>query len=317
MPRFLELDEAKKSPDWNIVFGGGVNAGDAAPILEESPFQSAYGLWLLKTKKVARPPQTEAMKHGNVTEPLIMEWYKAHKGLDGQGQVWAVYDDAEFIRGLGDFWNAEKRHGAEFKAPTRDDSSDHRKAKEGDVPFHYLLQCWHLMEVYDAATWDFVSWRSPEDAVVIPVERNTDFWLTEMVPRYQEFWRRVQEDSWPKPEGTAMEGSGEWAEAARRVLDGKAMKSEADGWVRRSEAVLRRMAVAKTTIGGGIRATWTTYKPRWEVKISAESEAAMQRILKAVEPLEGRAGVGKISTTSFPPNLVLRISEQAEKENQS
>ncbi len=147
---------------------------------------------------------------------------------------------------------------------------------------------------------------------MIPVERNTDFWLTQMLPAYMEFWRRVQEDSWPKPEGTEMQGSREWLDAARGFLGGKALTDEGTNTKKRAEAALRRMATAKTTIGGGVRATWTAYKPRWEVKISADSEEARQRILKAVEPLEGRAGVGKISTTTYPPNLVLRISEQSE-----
>ena len=210
MGRLLLLDDAKKNPDWQLVFGGGVNAGDAAAVLEESPFGGAYHLWLLKTKKIPRPEQTDAMKHGNTTEPLILDWYKTYKGMEGRGQVWAVYEDAEWVRGLGDFWNAEARHGAEFKAPTRDDSGDHLLAKQGQVPYHYWLQCVHLMEVYDSLSWDFVSWRSPEDAVVIPVKRDTDFWLTEMLPRYMEFWRRVSEDNWPKPEGNAIEESEEW-----------------------------------------------------------------------------------------------------------
>jgi hypothetical protein len=252
------------------------------------------------------------MEHGNTTEPLIFEWYKNEKKIEGISQAWALYDDADYIQAKCDFWNAQMRHGAEFKAPVNADTS-HRQAKEGQIPFHYYLQCLHEIEVCDAQSWDYVSWRLDEngkpDGVIIPVERNTEFWLTEMVPRYQEFYRRVSENAWPKPEGQVIETSEEWAKAARLFIDGKVMESDSKERKKRGEAALRRMATAKTTTGAGIRASWVAYKPRWEIKISADSEKAMQAILNAVSPLEGKQGVGKISSTAWPPNLVLRVAE--------
>jgi YqaJ-like viral recombinase domain len=312
MPRFLDLDEAKQNPDWQIVFGGGVNAGDAAAILWESKFEGAYGLWLLKTKRKPRPEQTDAMKHGNVTEPLIFEWYKRYKGMNGRSQVWAVHEEAEWVRGLGDFWNVEQRHGAEFKAPTKDDSEDHLIAKSGKVPFGYLLQCYHLCEVYDAATWDFVSWRSESDNAVIPVERNSEFFWSEMYPRYEEFWARVQANEWPEPTGTEQQEGEEWRMWAQRHLTGKAMEREAKEYLARADAGLKRLASAKVTKGAGIRATWSVYKPRWEVVVSADTADAQTKIVAAVKPLEGKAGVKRISTRSYPQNLVLKVSEESD-----
>lgn len=313
MPRFLDLDEAKQNPDWQVVFTqkNRINAGDAAAVLEESPWETAYGLWLLKTGRKARPPQTAAMAHGNTTEPLIFEWYQNEKKITGTSQAWALYDDADYIQAKCDFWNAQMRHGAEFKAPVSGDTS-HRQAKEGHIPYHYWLQCIHEMEVCDAETWDYVSWHQG-DGVIIPVSRNTEFWLTEMVPRYQEFYRRVAENAWPKPEGNAIEQSEEWAQAAVDFVEGKRVSNSGTDMKKRAEAALRRMAVAKSTTGAGIRASWVAYKPRWEAKISADSEQALAAIMKALAPLEGKQGVGKISSTAWPPNLVLRVTEAVEE----
>lgn len=314
----LDLDEAKKNPDWEKVFAGGVNAGDAGAILWESKFEDAYGLWLLKTKQKPRPEQTDAMKHGNVTEPLIHAWYQEKKGVTGRSQVWAVYDDAEFIRGLGDFWNAEIRHGAEYKAPTQDGAEDHEVAKEGIVPYHYLLQCWHLIEVYDALTWDYVSWRSADDAVIIPVARNTDFWLSEMLPAYMEFWNRVQERSWPRPTGKAFEESEEWRMHAQRRLMAKAMSREADIMLRRADAALKRLATAKTTIGGGVSASWIEVKPRYEITIKVPNEELQGQVMEALKPLAPRLPLhGKdkkdpISKRYYPPNLWFKVSSAKE-----
>ena len=97
---------------------------------------------------------------------------------------------------------------------------------------------------------------------------------------------------------------------AQRYLTAQAMKQEAKTYEARAVAALKRMAEAKVTKGGGIRATWTQYKPRWEVVISADSEAARDRITKAVDPLAGKQGVGKITNRTYPPNLILRVSEE-------
>ena len=321
MPRYLDLAQKdgqlifEGRPDEKLISAGGVNAGDAAAILAESPFETAYGLWQLKTKRRKKPPPNQAMLGGRITEPLIFAWYKDYAHMEGRSQVWAVYDaeeGCEWIRGLGDFWNAELRHGAEFKAPARDDSADHRNAKEGGVPFHYLLQCWHLMEVYDALTWEYVSWRSPDDYAVVPVERNTDFWLTVMVPAYLEFWRRVQENEWPMPTGNTREESEAWRDAATLWLESDRMASLGKSGKERATAAITRLASAKLTTGAGVKAMWSARRPKYEAKISADTPAALAQIMAALKPLEGRQGVGKISQVETPENLILQIKPEKE-----
>lgn len=311
MGRLLDLDEAKKNPDWEIVFSKDprVNAGDVACVLWESPFTSAYQAWGRKTGKIPKPEQTEAMAHGNVTEPLIFDWFCREKKITGVSQAWAIHDELPWLQGKADFWNAEERILAEFKAPSKDDSADHTLAKNGEIPYHYWLQCQALMETFDVNEMYYVSWRSPEDAVTLAVERNSDFWLTEVLPYLMDFIERVRADAWPKPEGTVVEVSEEWAMHARRLLEAKAMVEVGRQNQRRAEAAIKRMATAKVTKGGGIRATWTTYRPRWEVVVSADSEAARDKIATAVNPLAGKQGVGKITNRTYPPNLILRISE--------
>lgn len=305
MPKLINLKQG--SDDWLIWRQKGLGASDAPIVLELSPFKSAYQLWLEKTGLVKAKPPTAAMQHGTVTEPVVRERYIVETGKRIV-PVAAVYDDpdAPYIRASVDGWDAETRHLVEIKCPMSGDS--HRSAREGMLPDHYWMQVQHEMAVMDALTCDYVSYFDG-DMVVIPVERNEDIWLSEILPAEMEFMRRVQEKSWPKPEGEARDDSDDWKKAARNFLDGKAMGRVADDTKRRGEGALRRMATAKTTIGGGIRASWVAYRARFEVKISADTEESMGRIIDAVRPLEGRQGVGKISTTTWAPNLVLRVTE--------
>lgn len=302
MPRMMNLSQG--SDDWILWREKGIGGSDSPVILEESPWSSAYKLWLQKTNRIPRDKENAAMLHGKNTEPLIREWYIAQTGKEGSACA-AIYDDADYIRVSMDHWNPNTRHAAEFKAPMT--LEGHRKCKEA-VPYHYWVQVQHELQVMDAATLDFVSWYQG-DGIIVPVERDDDFWLMTLLPAIQEFWRRVQENSWPKPDGEAVDTSPEWANAADRFINAKAVHKEFDGVKQRAEAALRRMAVAKTTTGGGIRASWVAYKPRWEAKISADSEQALAAIMKALAPLEGKQGVGKISSTAWPPNLVLRVAE--------
>jgi putative phage-type endonuclease len=308
MPKLINLDQG--SDDWLIWRQNGLGASDAPIVLELSPFKTAYQLWLEKTGLVKPKPQSAAMAHGHTTEPLVRERYIAETGKQIV-PVAAVYDDedAPYIRASVDGWNAETRHLVEIKCPMSGDS--HRDAREGTVPDHYWMQIQHEMAVMDALTCDYVSYFNG-DMVVIPVERNEEIWLSEILPAEMEFMRRVQEKSWPKPEGEARDDSEEWQKAARNFLDGKSMTRVSADTKRRGEAALRRMATAKVTRGAGIRASWVAYKARFEVKISADTEESLGRIMDAVRPLEGRQGVGKISTTTWAPNLVLRVAEDAD-----
>lgn len=310
MPRFLSKDEAL---GWTREHGQRLNAGDAAGILWESPYDSAYQLWARKTGKIPKKEQTKEMAAGNMTEPAIFAWYEQYMGVKGGlSQVWAEYDDAPWIQAKSDYWIAENGHLAEFKAPQRDDARDHLLSKAGTVPYHYWLQCQHMMAVFDVGQMNFVSWRAADDHVVLELKRDEGFWATVMLPAYQEFYRRIQEDSWPKPDGKINEEGEEWAMYARRLIEAKEDLRLAEFRLERAEAALKRLADqsgGKSIAGGGVKASWMTYKPRWEVAIKAETKVAFDAIIEAVKPLEKRAGVKEIKPREYPANLVLRIEQ--------
>lgn len=310
MPRILSKDEAL---GWTREHGQRLNAGDAAPILWESPFDSAYQLWARKTGKIPKKEQTKEMVAGNMTEPAIFAWFEQFTGLKGGlTQVWAAYEDAEWIQAKADYWLARDGVLGEFKAPTRDDSKDHLLAKAGHVPYHYWLQCQHTVNVFDIGSMKFVSWRAADDYAIIEVKRDEDFWASVMLPAYMEFYQRIQEDRWPKPDGNVVEESEEWTMYARRLIEAKEDVRAAEYRLERAEAALRRLADqsgAKTISGGGIRANWITYKPRWEVAVNGETKAAMNAIMEALKPLDGKTGVKEIKPRERYANLVLRIEQ--------
>lgn len=307
MPQMIDL--AQGSPDWLAWREKGLGASDTPIVLEESPWMSAYQLWQQKAGLVKAKPPSAAMDHGRNSEETARLWYVQQTGVE-VAPATAVYSDAEFIRASVDGWNAETRHLVEIKCPTTIEGF--RKAKEGEIPVMYELQMFHEMEVMDAASCEYVCWFNG-DGVIIPVQRNTDLWCTEILPQLEEFWRRVQAKEWPVPQGMEVNESTEWKLAADNFLAGKRRMREGEDMKRGGEAAMRRLATAKTTTGAGVKAIWYNVKPRWEIVIKAESEAASNAILKALEPLQSKAGVKDIKTRPYPPNMWLKVMEDGEE----
>ena len=303
MPQFINLDQG--SPDWLLWREKGLGASDCPIVMEESPWTTAYQLWMLKTGLAKAKPPSAAMEHGKVSEEPARQWYMEKKNLQVLPCA-AVYDDAEFIRASVDGWHTGSKHGVEIKCPTSIEG--HRKAKEGQIPWMYMLQMYQEMEVLDAASWDYCSWFAG-DGVIIPVTRDQELWALQILPRLQEFWRRVEEKSWPVPEGNAVNDSPEWAENARALAIAKAKVRTWEDIEAGAKAYFRREATAKVTVGGGVRVVWTPRKASRQVVINAESAEALKQILAAIEPLKGKKGVGEITTKDVAANIALYVFE--------
>lgn len=306
MPKFLDLTQG--SDDWLLWRQKGIGCSDIPIILEESPWKSAYSLWLEKCGLAKPKAQTWAQAHGAKHEDLARQWYLNEKfghGSNALSPATAVSDEYECLRASVDGWDGHLNHGVEIKCPTS--ATAFRRAKEGHIPYYYLLQMYGEMEIMDAASWDYCVWYEGE-GVIIPVERDSDLWTREIVPQLLEFWCRVEAQEWPMPTGNAVEESAEWIAAAKEWREANAILAEAEDRKLHAQATLRRLATAKTTKGGGVKVSWTQWRPRYKVEIEVPSPEVAERWVEAVEDLNTNDAV-KISRADWAPNLVLRIGE--------
>jgi len=316
MGRILTRDEAL---GWTREHGQRINAGDAAAILWESPFDSAYQCWARKLGFIPKKEQTKEMLAGNVTEPAIFAWYESIKKVSGgKSQTWCAYSEAEFIQAKADYFlefsdKSTRPLLAEFKSPQRDDSKDHLLPKEQRiVPYHYWLQCQHTLACFEVEWMDFVSWCGPDDYVILPVQFDQEFWSLTMLPAYMEFYERLESKKWGKPAGNEdMTDNEEWAMQCRRYYEAKAYALQYSEQADRAHAAICRMAAAtgkKAMVGGGVKALWVEWKPTFDVTIKAETAEARDKIVEACRPLEGKGGVKDIKPGGRQANLSLRIS---------
>ena len=109
MPQFIDLSQGSES--WLRWREKGLGSSDTAAVLHESPYETAHGLWQLKTGRVQPKPPSRAMQHGTVTEPHVRELYIGEKNIQVE-PLSAVYDDAE-RRARIPLWSGEIERSAE------------------------------------------------------------------------------------------------------------------------------------------------------------------------------------------------------------
>jgi putative phage-type endonuclease len=122
------------------------NASETAAVLGESPWQTPYQLWLLKTGRSVTKT-TAAMQYGTDMEPAARAAYETQTGNVMQP---VVLQDGLYSASL-DGMDLDGSLILEIKCPYKGQASElWNDALQGRVPAHYLLQIQHQMMVSGA-----------------------------------------------------------------------------------------------------------------------------------------------------------------------
>jgi putative phage-type endonuclease len=312
MPR-VTLEQG--TADWLEWRHGGIGASDAPIIMHESPFKTAFGLWLEKTGQVQPRTTNFAQAHGITNEPLARAEFVRQTGIEVEPACFQS-DEASYIRVSLDGWNTEDRVVVELKSPTSD--RDHRRAREGWIPPYYWIQIQHEIAVTGAQRAYYGSYFQ-EELILVPVDPAPDYWLGELLPAEQEFWRRVRDKDWPEPDGVlSLTGSDELEframveardDADWREHVAKIDRNAAEAWMKRRLAVDNHRVLA----GAGVRAAWSTLKPQYFVQVRCTTQQAQEQALKALAPLKQKAGIVAVEDRTLPPSMRFTISRPKEK----
>jgi len=188
------------SQEWLEWRKGGIGGSDAACILGENPWRSAYDLWCLKTGRKPEQTMNAAMQRGVDLEPVARQTFEE---ITGWSMPDACFQDDEYeflkcsVDGIG-FCGDDI---LEIKCPGE---KAHEKALMGGIPAHYKAQMQHCMMVTGAKRCYFFSYR-PEDQrsphAMIRVERD-DQYIEKLKAAEIEFWSCVVNDVPPETDST-------------------------------------------------------------------------------------------------------------------
>lgn len=156
----------------------------------------------------------------------------------------------------------------------------------------------------------YYSWFQGE-GVQLKIKFDDEFWYARALPEIQEFWRRVQMNEWPRPNGeTVHADDDELRQAVGDWFQAQKMKETAEYCQRIAEAVFKRhCGDAKNLISGGIQCQQQVWRPRYRVQIDCETPEMQQAVLKACAPLMQRGGVEEVNEITWPQKIVHRFTE--------
>lgn len=178
--------------EWLRFRKQGIGGSDAAAVCGLNPYSSPLQVYLDKTGADVGDRDNEAMRQGRDLEDYVARRFMEETGLKAR-RANAIYYDEKFPFMLADVDRLISGQGAGLECKTV--SPYNADAwKDGRIPLHYQIQCYHYMSVFGVDKWyiaalvfgrDFLVREIPYDPEIIGNIRQmeTDFWRSHVEKR--------------------------------------------------------------------------------------------------------------------------------------
>jgi putative phage-type endonuclease len=179
------------TPKWHDHRARSRNASETPAVLGVSPWQTPYGLWLLRTGRKVQEV-TPAMQHGSELEPAARA---AYEKLTGTVMEPLVLTDGDYSASL-DGITLGGELILEIKCPFKGRASELWKSvAAGEVPAHYWWQVQHQLMVVGAALAHLYVFDGTE-GLLLDVTPKPETW-SRITKAWDEFQRYLASDSPP------------------------------------------------------------------------------------------------------------------------
>ena len=201
--------------EWLAYRKLGIGGADAAAVCGVNPYSSPIEVYLDKTGKISGDSDNEAMRQGRDLEDYVARRFMEETGLKVR-RANAIYYDEErpYMLADADRLVVGEKAGLECKTVS---SYNADLWKDGAVPIHYQIQCYHYMSVFQAEKWYIAALILGKEFVIR--ELSYDKEIIGNIRRMEEkFWKgSVEKGVLPEPDGT---------EASERMIRGQYQRAE-------------------------------------------------------------------------------------------
>ena len=239
------------SPAWHEHRAKYRNASETAVVMGESPWQTPYQLWELRTGR-RQQVVNAAMARGTALEPLALVTYEA---MSGNVMQPLVLIDGEYSASL-DGLNFEGDLLVEIKCPYKGQGSSlWQQVAAGEIPAHYRWQLEHQFMVSKAAKGHLYVFDGSE-GLLLEVTPCPERWDA-MRSAWDAFMLCIRTDTPPAlmERDKVMRTDGEWQTAAAFYVQ---LKAEADALAERldgAKEALLGLAEHPSEAGFGVAVT--------------------------------------------------------------
>lgn len=175
----------------------GIGSSDAGTIMGASPFQTPYGLYLLKTGRAEPVKESDAMFNGHILEPAVAEWFSGKTGsivdITSEGDWMAVDTERDYLRVSPDrlYWPKGTPAAEQTMRNARvlEIKSTSKTVDKDDLPDYWYCQIQYQMGILgaDAGTLCWIT-GSPTlhfDYAEVPFNRP---FFDALIERIDRFW---------------------------------------------------------------------------------------------------------------------------------
>lgn len=195
----MKIEISQRSDAWNSFRQTHIGASETAIILGESPFMSAYDLYLIKTKQKEPQKTNYAMQVGIDSELTIKSLFEQiHPELGVLTSPVFEYDLWPILSASLDGYCEKENIVVEFKKPS---ALIHKNALAGKVPIYYEIQVQTQMLVSGAKLGYFVTYDGGHSLGIVKVHANPEM-QAKILEESKKFWKMAQDKTPPaKPPG--------------------------------------------------------------------------------------------------------------------
>lgn len=257
--------------DWLRYRKMGIGGSDAGAICGLNPYSTAIHVYADKTSQETEVNDNEAMRQGRDFEEYISERFVEATGFKvRKANAIFYHEEYPFMLANVDRLIVGGQIGLECKTTNLLNAD---KWKDGEVPPHYLLQCYHYMAVTGAKAWYIAVLIFGKEFKYAKVERDEDI-IQNLIQLEEEFWyNHVCKQCMPEPDGS--KAADDIINRYFRSAEKKAIllhgfdeallrREELNGWIQKMEQEKRKieqdikvfMEDAELAANDSYRVTW-------------------------------------------------------------
>ena len=192
----LNLDKA----EWLRYRKRGIGGSDAGAVCGLNPYCTALHVYHDKTTSEIQETDNEAMRQGRDLEDYVARRFMEATGKKvRRANAMFYHEKYPFMLADVDRMVVGENAGLECKtaSPYMED-----RWKDGNIPAHYLIQCYHYMAVCGADVWYIAALILGRGFVYYRIERDEEL-ISSLIQIEQEFWEgHVLKKVLPAPDGS-------------------------------------------------------------------------------------------------------------------
>lgn len=186
--------------EWLQLRKTGIGGSDAGAICGMNPYSSPMTVFQNKTCEVLEEQDNEAVRQGHDLEDYVAQRFMEATGLKVRRSNY-MYRSEKYPFMIADVDRLVVGEDAGLECKTAS-AYNADKWKDGEIPLHYIMQCYHYMAVTGKRTWYIAAVILGREFTYRKLEWDDEL-IRQMIEAEQDFWENhVMKKVMPDPDGS-------------------------------------------------------------------------------------------------------------------